>query len=93
MPACHRAARDRIAAAAEGNPLYVEELVGMLIDDGIIRPDGAGGWDVSGDLARVPMPRTIQALLAARLDRLAPAERVGGRARVGDRSQLRARRP
>ena len=69
-------ARDRIAAAAEGNPLYVEELVGMYIDDGIIRADGSGGWEVVGDLARVPIPRTIQALLAARLDRLAPAERA-----------------
>jgi class 3 adenylate cyclase/tetratricopeptide (TPR) repeat protein len=69
-------ARERIAAATEGNPLYVEELVGMLVDDGIIRADAAGGWEVAGDLATVRIPRTIQALLAARLDRLGPAERA-----------------
>ena len=69
------AARDRIAAAAEGNPLYVEEIVGMFVDDGIIRVDASGHWEVVGDIGHVLIPRTIQALLAARLDRLAPAER------------------
>ncbi|MDP9482989.1 MAG: AAA family ATPase, partial [Chloroflexota bacterium] len=66
---------NRIAEAAEGNPLYAEELVGMFLDDGIVRSDGEGGWEVAGDLGRIIIPRTIQALLAARLDRLAPAER------------------
>ena len=31
------AARDRILEAAEGNPLFVEEMLGMLIDDGLLR--------------------------------------------------------
>ena len=30
--------RARIAAAAEGNPLFVEEMVGKLIDDGAFEP-------------------------------------------------------
>ncbi|MEO8229850.1 MAG: adenylate/guanylate cyclase domain-containing protein [Chloroflexota bacterium] len=66
---------NRIAEAAEGNPLYAEELVGMFLDDGIIQSDGEGGWKIAGDLGRILIPRTIQALLAARLDRLPPAER------------------
>ena len=70
-----RAMLSRIAEAAEGNPLYAEELVGMFLDDGVIKSDGAGGWEIAGDLGKIVMPRTIQALLAARLDRLTPAER------------------
>ena len=54
-------AKARIATAAEGNPLFLEEMLAMVAD----RPDG--------DLA---VPPTIQALLAARLDGLAPEERT-----------------
>jgi DNA-binding SARP family transcriptional activator/tetratricopeptide (TPR) repeat protein len=65
---------ERIAGAAEGNPLFVEEVVSMLIDDGIlVREDGR--WAATSDLAEVPMPPTIQALLAARLDQLTFDER------------------
>ena len=64
----------RIVEAAEGNPLFVEEMLSMLIDDGLlVREDGR--WAEAGDLAIVPVPRTIRALLAARLDRLDPQER------------------
>ena len=52
--------RRRAVETAEGNPLFLEQLVAML----------AGG----GPTDR--LPPTIQALLAARLDRLAPADRA-----------------
>ncbi len=64
----------RIVAAAEGNPLFVEELVGMLLDDGHLRRVD-GGVELAGAVERVELPPTIQALLAARLDRLSNAER------------------
>ncbi len=65
--------RGRIVEAAEGNPLYVEEMLAML----------AEGGDAHGELE---VPPTIQALLAARLDHLADAEReVVGRAAVEGR--------
>jgi class 3 adenylate cyclase/tetratricopeptide (TPR) repeat protein len=64
----------RIADAAEGNPLFVEEMVGMLIDDGLLRRDD-GHWIPTRDLSTLSVPPTIQALLAARLDRLASEER------------------
>ena len=64
----------RIVTAAEGNPLFVEELIGMLLDDGHLRRVG-GGVEVAGAVERVELPPTIQALLAARLDRLSNAER------------------
>src|SRR6266508_2131473 len=62
-------ARARIAAAAEGNPLFVEETLQMLVDDGLLRRVD-GTWIVSGDLSNLTVPPTIQALLTARLDRL-----------------------
>jgi class 3 adenylate cyclase/tetratricopeptide (TPR) repeat protein len=66
--------RARIAEAAEGNPLFVEEMIGMLIDDGILHREN-GHWTPTSDLSKVSVPPTIQALLAARLDRLDHEER------------------
>jgi class 3 adenylate cyclase/tetratricopeptide (TPR) repeat protein len=68
-------ARTRILDAAEGNPLFVEEMLGMLIDDGLLRFDH-GAWRAVEDLADVTVPPTIQLLLAARLDRLDAEERA-----------------
>jgi len=65
----------RIAEAAEGNPLFVEEMLSMLIDDGLLAPED-GRWTVVGDLAAVRVPPTIHALLAARLDQLGDEERA-----------------
>jgi class 3 adenylate cyclase len=68
-------ARSRILAAAEGNPLFVEEMIGMLIDDGLLRRED-GAWRAVSDLADLTVPPTIQLLLAARLDRLEAEERA-----------------
>ena len=68
-------ARARIATAAEGNPLFVEETLRMLVDDGLLVPQD-GGWAVTGDLSSLSIPPTIHALLAARLDRLEDDERA-----------------
>ena len=70
-----REVSSRVAEAAEGNPLYVEEIVAMLIDDGfLVREDHQ--WVAVGDLSDVKVPPTIQALISARLDRLDPVERA-----------------
>ncbi|HXH96859.1 MAG TPA: adenylate/guanylate cyclase domain-containing protein, partial [Gaiellaceae bacterium] len=62
-------ARRRILAAADGNPLFIEEML-ALVSEG-------------GDDATVVVPPTIQALLQARLDRLGTGERdVVGRGAV-----------
>jgi class 3 adenylate cyclase/tetratricopeptide (TPR) repeat protein len=67
-------ARDRILAAAEGTPLFVEEMLSMLIDDGSLARDG-DRWVATGALVDLRVPPTIQALLAARLDQLTGDER------------------
>ena len=59
----------RIAERAEGNPLFVEETLRMLIDDRVLEPV-EGGWELGRGSAKAPVPPTIHALLDARLDRL-----------------------
>ena len=68
-------ARQQVVRAAEGNPLFVEQMLSMLIDEGLLRRDD-GHWIAAGDLSTVSVPPTIQALLAARLDRLQHEERA-----------------
>ncbi|HEX2031305.1 MAG TPA: adenylate/guanylate cyclase domain-containing protein [Actinomycetota bacterium] len=67
--------RARIATAAEGNPLFLEEMLAVLIDDGLLRRED-GRWVATADLGELSMPSTIQALLAARLERLPRRERT-----------------
>ena len=69
-----QAVRARIADAAEGHPLYAEEITGLLVDEGrLVLKDGR--WVATTDLSDVPVPPTISALLSARLDRLPTGER------------------
>jgi predicted ATPase/class 3 adenylate cyclase len=69
------AVRDRVTTAAEGNPLFVEQLVSMLVDDGTIR-HVEGGWHLADEIGEIRVPPTIQALLEARLDGLDREERA-----------------
>ncbi len=62
-----------VLARAEGNPLYAEEYVRMLQDRGFL-VHGRSGWRLSGD-EDLPLPETVQGMIAARLDALAPAEK------------------
>ena len=74
--------RDHVAARAEGNPLFVEQMLSMLIDEGRLEQVD-GRWVAVGDLETVDVPPGIHALLHARLERLGADERaVLGRAAV-----------
>jgi class 3 adenylate cyclase/tetratricopeptide (TPR) repeat protein len=65
----------RVVAAAEGNPLYVEQMLSMLVDNGVVQQvDGA--WVAAGTDGEISIPPTIQALLEARLDKLERGERA-----------------
>jgi class 3 adenylate cyclase len=65
----------RVLATSEGNPLFVGELVRMLVHDGALRREG-DRWTAGVELATLEMPPTIHALLAARIERLRPEERT-----------------
>jgi class 3 adenylate cyclase len=81
-PGVAAAVQGRISETAEGNPLFVEELVAMLLDQGILRRED-GGWRAMPDLEAIAIPPTVAALVAARLDHLEPPERdLIGRASV-----------
>jgi class 3 adenylate cyclase/tetratricopeptide (TPR) repeat protein len=67
--------RSRIVDAAEGNPLFVEQLLSMLIEDGLIRYED-GAWRPGIAIEGFAVPPTIHALLAARLDHLGPDDRA-----------------
>jgi class 3 adenylate cyclase/tetratricopeptide (TPR) repeat protein len=67
--------RARIRNAAGGNPLFVEETLSMLIDDGVLVSRN-GRWVLAGDPAPIRVPPTIQLLLASRLDQLEAEERM-----------------
>src|SRR6185436_1991672 len=67
--------RARIAAVAEGNPLYVEQIVSMLVETGAIER-GAEGWVAKRGSDHLQIPPTVQALVAARLDALQAEERA-----------------
>jgi class 3 adenylate cyclase/tetratricopeptide (TPR) repeat protein len=66
--------KGRILQAAAGNPLFVEQLLSMLIDDGTLQREG-DGWVQARGVSDLSVPPTIQALLAARLDLLEADER------------------
>ncbi|MDQ3661290.1 MAG: AAA family ATPase [Actinomycetota bacterium] len=74
-------AGDRIVKAAGGNPLFVEQMLSMMLDEALLSQDEEGRWTLaSTDLGA---PSSISALIAARLDRLPEEERsVLGRAAV-----------
>ena len=68
--------RTLIVERAEGNPFYMEELVKMLIDEGVIVVE-AEDWRVVADRLQVArVPPTLTGVLQARLDALTPPERL-----------------
>lgn len=66
--------RDRIVTIAEGNPLFAEEMVRMLVDRGALR-FADGRRELARDIESLQIPPSVQAVLAARLDGL-PAEEM-----------------
>jgi predicted ATPase len=75
VPGIDAEAVARISERAEGVPFYAVETVRMLLDRGLLEP-GEAGYRVTGDLAALQVPETLQTLIAARLDSLDPAERA-----------------
>ena len=67
------ALEQQILEGAEGNPFYLEELVGTLTETGVlVREDG--GWRFDHE-AEIVIPPTVEKVILARIDRLASRER------------------
>jgi ABC-type oligopeptide transport system substrate-binding subunit len=65
-----------VVTGAEGNPFFVEELIKMLVEDGVI-VKGAEHWRVEpARLNDVRVPATLRGVLQARLDRLPVEDRA-----------------
>jgi predicted ATPase len=65
----------RVGEHASGNPLYVGEMIRMLVDEGLLQKRD-GRWHAKAERSALRVPPTIEALLAARLDQLEEQERA-----------------
>ena len=65
----------RIVTAAEGNPLYVEQILSMLVESKALELRD-GRWVRTDDQRELAIPPTIKALLEARLGQLGVEERT-----------------
>ena len=68
--------RNLLVERAEGNPFFLEELLGDLVDTGVLERRN-GAWSVGELPADFSVPDSVHAVLAARLDRLPPREKAG----------------
>jgi hypothetical protein len=66
---------DLVVERAEGNPFFVEELVGTLIDRGVLARHN-GTWSFGELPPGFTLPDSVQAVLAARIDLLPAAEKA-----------------
>jgi len=57
-----------IAEKSEGNPLFMEEIYQALIEEGVLVRNGA--VKITRSVSKLKIPATVQAILAARIDRL-----------------------
>ena len=65
-----------IIERAQGNPFFLEELVNALVERGDFEGE-RGGYLLKGGIDAIPLPSTVQAVVAARIDRVeANAKRV-----------------
>ena len=65
----------QVAEKAEGNPLFAEEIVSFLTERGVLRTT-AGTVEFDSNAIVAALPASLQGLLTARVDRLAPKDRT-----------------
>ncbi|HJS49264.1 MAG TPA: adenylate/guanylate cyclase domain-containing protein [Gaiellaceae bacterium] len=75
LPAMPDELRELVIERAGGNPFFLEELVGELLDSGVL-VHTADGWALGAGGGGVAMPDTVHAVLAARIDRLPENEKA-----------------
>ena len=70
-----QALEEIVISNAEGNPFYVEELIKVMIEDGVIEKGKAQWTVIPARLVELRVPATLTGVLQVRLDRLPPVER------------------
>ena len=65
--------RRLVLERSEGNPLFTEEIVRSLIDRGVLRAQHADIWELAASIEDIELPRSVQGVIASRLDGL-PAD-------------------
>jgi class 3 adenylate cyclase len=85
----NRALGDRIAERAAGNPFFAEEIVRELAERGVLRGE-PGAYLSAAEVSAVSVPATLQATIAARIDRLDPKAKrtLSAAAVIGSRFSL-----
>ena len=80
-----------IAGRAAGNPFFAEEITRELAERGVLVGE-RGGYACRTDVAEVRVPATLQATIAARIDRLGPAAKrtLAAAAVIGSRFKQRS---
>ena len=63
---------ERLCAKAEGNPFFLEEMARTLVEDGSLAVSG-GRVQLTRPISEISIPETVQEVIGARIDRLAPA--------------------
>jgi TOMM system kinase/cyclase fusion protein len=66
---------DRVVERADGIPIFVEEVTKMVLESGLVE-EREGRYELTGDLAELAIPATLQDSLMARLDGLREGKEV-----------------
>lgn len=64
-----------VLARAQGNPLFLEQVVLTLVETSMVRPDESGALALRAPLDAASVPTTLQGLLMSRMDRLPQVSR------------------
>ena len=63
-----------LISRTEGNPFFLEESVRTLVETRVLEGE-RGGYRLAKPIDSIEVPATVQAVLAARIDRLSPEEK------------------
>jgi class 3 adenylate cyclase/tetratricopeptide (TPR) repeat protein len=66
--------KERLIGRTEGNPFFLEESVRTLVETNVLSGE-RGAYRLAKSISMIEIPETVQAILAARIDRLPPDEK------------------
>jgi predicted ATPase len=67
--------KQEVLTKTEGTPFFMEEVVQTLIDEHVLRGE-RGNYHLAQSITDIRIPPTVHGVLAARIDRLAPEEKM-----------------